>query len=473
MWGLQFWYSPVLLEVGLCRRSEGRGGFALVAGDVPLPRNAPGLDGSIPVPVIVADDFWPVPALCGINVKAAVESMCNGEGNIFISGSAGYGKTFFVRRHLYPALKARFKQGVSVTASTRAAASLYRKEKGMTLNKFAGVFLAHGSPDQLVRHMKEEAKKRIERVQVLIVDEISMISAGLLDKLDAVFRAVRGSAEMFGGVRVIAVGDFCQLGPLGDFTEGPDGELKRESFGYAFEAKAWVNGGFVPFRLKIPHRYEYQGQHWKVLEACRSMKSLKGRLFKKVLERVADKPPAIGPNVFYLVNKISEASEHCESKLRELEGEAKPYLAVDWLVTGPRHQCIQHQLTETPAVKQRRYKDEDGYHHNLLSACKGVEVVNLKKGALVMAVGPIKQGVPAGTIGKVTGFSTLDRAAFGAMDRNDLDRKVYELLGIGENEAEKAYNFSWPWGVVLSSIPSDTSSPSALSDSPISLSYCC
>ena len=78
----------------------------------------------------------------------------------------------------------------------------------------------------LIAKLSKAARKRWGQASTLVIDEISMIDGTLLDKIDAVGRAARGSSRPFGGVQVIVCGDFMQLPPV---------KVSR----FAFEADVW------------------------------------------------------------------------------------------------------------------------------------------------------------------------------------------------------------------------------------------
>lgn len=87
--------------------------------------------------------------------------------------------------------------------------------------------------------------KKIQKCQYLIVDEISMISADFLEKMDAVLKYIRQNTQPFGGLNVIFVGDFLQLPPV---IKPSSSEQKNHSVPpppsnavFAFQSKAWQN----------------------------------------------------------------------------------------------------------------------------------------------------------------------------------------------------------------------------------------
>ncbi len=138
----------------------------------------------------------------------ALEFMRSGE-NIFLTGGAGTGKSYLVRefqkeldRDLFPTL-----------ASTGAAAVLLG---GRTFHSFFGLGIMDGGTDATFERCMRDKKltKRLKKVEGIIIDEISMIPGDALMISEALAQKARGSSLPWGGIRVIAVGDFCQLPPV-------------------------------------------------------------------------------------------------------------------------------------------------------------------------------------------------------------------------------------------------------------------
>jgi ATP-dependent DNA helicase PIF1 len=99
---------------------------------------------------------------------------------------------------------------------------------GVTIHSFAGV----GRADKAVEDVSKSAIKRWQACDCLVVDEVSMLDAALLDKVDAIARYARGRDKPFGGVQVVFIGDFLQLPPVSK-------SAARSSSGYAFESAVW------------------------------------------------------------------------------------------------------------------------------------------------------------------------------------------------------------------------------------------
>lgn len=166
--------------------------------------------------------------------------------NVFLTGSAGAGKTYTLNQYI-EYLKAR-KVPVAVTASTGIAAT---HMNGMTIHTWSGIGIKDVLTDHDLKNLKDRKYLRdhIEKAQVLIIDEISMLHARQLDLVNQVLKYIKDTDEPFGGMQVIVAGDFFQLPPV-----GKSGETNRDKF--AFMSAAWLEAGFSICYLSEQHRQQ-------------------------------------------------------------------------------------------------------------------------------------------------------------------------------------------------------------------------
>jgi ATP-dependent DNA helicase PIF1 len=180
---------------------------------------------------------------------AAFEAVKTGA-NVFLTGPAGSGKTYLINEILKWATEE--KKPIALTALTGCAALLLGTT-AKTLHSWAGVGLARDSVDALVVSITKNrhAKGRWKTTQLLIVDEISMMTPDLFEKLDLIGKRVRGSPRPWGGIQLVLCGDFCQLPPV---VRGLSGESVT-SGRFVFESPAWAACELRPVLL---HKIERQ-----------------------------------------------------------------------------------------------------------------------------------------------------------------------------------------------------------------------
>jgi len=175
--------------------------------------------------------------------SSALDILQTGQ-NVFLTGSAGSGKTYTLNQYINY-LRAR-RVPVAVTASTGIAAT---HMNGTTIHSWSGI----GIKDELTeRDLSNLARKqfladRLKDTAVLIIDEISMLHAKQLNIVNQVLKHVRKSDKAFGGIQVVVAGDFFQLPPIGS-----RGESNRDKF--AFMSEAWLDAEFHICYLSEQHR---------------------------------------------------------------------------------------------------------------------------------------------------------------------------------------------------------------------------
>lgn len=155
--------------------------------------------------------------------------------NVFITGGAGTGKSHVLRQHVQNLSS----QSFPILASTGAAAVLVG---GRTFHSFFGLGIMEGGPLPTLDRAKRDKRllKRLKKTVGVIIDEISMISGDALGVAERICRFARDSEAPWGGLQVVAVGDFAQLPPV---SAGRD-------YDWSFLSPTWGLTDFLSVQLR-------------------------------------------------------------------------------------------------------------------------------------------------------------------------------------------------------------------------------
>ena len=175
--------------------------------------------------------------------SSALDILKTGQ-NVFLTGSAGSGKTYPLNQYI-DYLRAR-RVPVAVTASTGIAAT---HMNGTTIHSWSGIGIKDELTDRDLSTLsrKQFLADRLKDTAVLVIDEISMLHAKQLNLVSQVLKHIRKNDKAFGGIQVVVAGDFFQLPPIGS-----KGETNREKF--AFMSEAWLDAKFHICYLSEQHR---------------------------------------------------------------------------------------------------------------------------------------------------------------------------------------------------------------------------
>jgi len=146
-----------------------------------------------------------------VNTKAALalDYIDSTNTTIFLTGKAGTGKTTLLQR-----IKQQAKKKLAVVAPTGVAAI---NAGGMTIHSFFQIPfgpLIPGGDSRPEMHYSPEKKDLLYNLELLIIDEISMVRPDILDQIDLILRNVKESSYPFGGVQMLLIGDLSQLSPI-------------------------------------------------------------------------------------------------------------------------------------------------------------------------------------------------------------------------------------------------------------------
>jgi len=158
-------------------------------------------------------------------------------GNVFLTGEPGAGKSYLTNQYIDWLIDNG--KNFEVTASTGIAAL---NVGGKTVHSFAGLRDDEELSEEDIKDIlgSSYTYRRYSQTDILIIDEISMVSAQLFQNIDTLAKIARNNTKPFGGMKLVVVGDFYQLPPVkGD---------------YCFKSKAWTDASFTVCNITEQHR---------------------------------------------------------------------------------------------------------------------------------------------------------------------------------------------------------------------------
>jgi ATP-dependent DNA helicase PIF1 len=183
--------------------------------------------------------------------RLALDYLLKTKSNVFVTGPGGCGKSWLLEL-LIDSVKHR---AVAVVAPTGTAA-MNLKVKASTANSFFKMPTHDGLSFDDHTRMSPVEKSKFKALEILVIDEISMLSADFVDAIDLKLRAARRIDKPFGGVQVFMFGDPYQLSPVP--ATDPLMKVKlREKYpagDWFFMAEAYEDGNFDVIELQVNHR---------------------------------------------------------------------------------------------------------------------------------------------------------------------------------------------------------------------------
>jgi ATP-dependent DNA helicase PIF1 len=297
--------------------------------------------------------------------KKFFEAFFDGE-NIFLTGAAGTGKSYCIRS-LFNFLR-QHSISVGKTATTGVAAL---NIDGSTIHSWSGIGLGDEDVNSLLKLVfrNKKAKDRICYSRVLILDEVSMASGELIEKLDEIFKIVRMNPRPFGGLQVVFIGDFLQLPPV----------FKNMQYksNFAFESEAWKNARIQTIQLNQIMRQDGNSDFVKMLNDVRMGDTSSLHILKS---RIDAKFPNDG------IEPIKIFCKNIDVNVFNLQ-----------------------KLSQLPTPAMTFYSKDSGTEHHIKAFdrnCPAPKVLDLKVGAQVMLLHNLdtEGGLVNGSIGVVEAF---------------------------------------------------------------------
>ena len=237
--------------------------------------------------------------------------------NIFLTGKAGTGKTTFLNY-----LRDNCGKTFAVAAPTGIAAI---NAKGVTLHSLFQLPFCPFLPDKINigSDISSDKVALLCSLKLLIIDEVSMVRADLLDAIDYRLRKVRRDPAPFGGVQLLLIGDLFQLPPVAVAEE--EKELKKyyDSM-FFFESKALKKTFYITVELDKVFRQENK-EFKDILNSVREGMVSKAQLDMLNQRYVPDFVPEEGVHYVRLVTHNKQVDEINQKEMNHLTGEVRRY----------------------------------------------------------------------------------------------------------------------------------------------------
>jgi len=312
--------------------------------------------------------------------------------NMFLTGPGGTGKTALIKKMVEHCKTVGLR--VQVCALT-GCASILLNCQAKTVHSWAGIGLANGYTDLIVNKVATNKRKASnwKKIDVLIIDEVSMMSQKIFEILDAIGRKVRKPTSHlpFGGLQIVFSGDFYQLPPVpreDNFQDDPD---TNTSAAFCFESPQWNTTFSVIIQLTKIFRQTDQA-YTKVLNQIRV-----GRLTKSAFELLL---PHIGktlPETFkptILLPRRRDVEMINAAEFIKLVGDEKIYKLSE-ADAPPVQQAQQIQAQQVqgasvmPATTHISQEQREMEYNLLVNSIMADKEIILKKGTQVMCIANI------------------------------------------------------------------------------------
>ncbi|MUP40022.1 helix-turn-helix domain-containing protein [Labilibaculum euxinus] len=250
---------------------------------------------------------------------------------IFLTGKAGTGKTTFLRQ-----LKEELPKRMVVVAPTGVAAI---NAGGVTIHSFFQLPFGPIMPGQIlnedknpktesnspIRKYRKEKIDIIKSLDLLIIDEISMVRADLLDGIDEVLRKFKNRNLPFGGVQVLMIGDLQQLPPV---VKNEEWSLLRNHYEtpFFFSSRAFLQSQHIS--IELTHVYRQKDESFiKILNEIRN-NQLSQESYTELEKRyLPDFKPTDKDGYITLTTHNARAQKINEEKLKQLKGKSQQFKA--------------------------------------------------------------------------------------------------------------------------------------------------
>ena len=245
--------------------------------------------------------------------RSAYEAMERGDKHVFVTGKAGTGKSTLLRY-----FREHTRRAVAVVAPTGVAAV---NIDGQTIHSFFR--MRPGATVEEARHDGRSARKDMlfKKLETIVIDEVSMVRADLMDCIDAFLRSALKSKARFGGKRLVMIGDLHQLPPIVRGEEAVEINKKyRTPFFFSSEAIADCLGLGMLDHIELSKIYRQTDERFiEILNAVRNGTITESQLAALNLQYDPEFSDPDGKHM-HLMAVNAQADAHNEANLERLGG---------------------------------------------------------------------------------------------------------------------------------------------------------
>tara|TARA_R110001632_G_scaffold147213_1_gene264265 strand:- start:858 stop:2231 length:1374 start_codon:yes stop_codon:yes gene_type:complete len=342
----------------------------------------------------------------------------NGE-NLFLTGAGGVGKSFLIK-YLNETFRERGIR-VDLTAMTGIAGL---NIGGSTIHRWAGIGKGDSSKAEMLM-MARKCTKNWKNTSILVIDEVSMLSPILMDKLDYVGRSIRRVNKPFGGIQLIFSGDFCQLPPV-------------ETDKYCFECHTWIACNFRECELTENMRQSDPVFQLLLKEIRMGIVTKKSKtILQEKLHAKLDIPHGIIPMKLFPTKKAADRVNDAEvKKISREDNKPFKYTAL--------HYIINPNKIKTTDEREKQWVG------SLQKSCPAKDSIILLKTVQVMLIQNLdpEAGLVNGSKGMVTDFEDgrpivqFANGIIRTIKPHDWTLKINDNIEVGRRQIPLVYGYA-------------------------------